>query len=240
MASGWNSTFFSDGSLPMSDEYFAVKTKSVARYDIPAPLAREIGRFLVTWAHFEHYVQAVIWGALHLSPEEGRIAVREPRVTDRIDMILDLGDFHKLEMDYVLLKEIRDAANILATKRHMLAHSLWQKLDNDWCAIITRGTWQEMQIDIANYPVGRSKNLEPQGYPVSADNIREWTELTIGLIDELNKAGQQHRPLPSQGKPNAQSKRQSQNHGQTGSKQKPQRQSSRQKRDAAMNRKNEK
>jgi hypothetical protein len=29
-------------------------------------------------------------------------------------------------------------------------------------AIVTRGTWQEMPIEIADYPVGRSKNLEPQ------------------------------------------------------------------------------
>ena len=223
----------------MADEYFAVKSKSTARYDLPAPLAREIGRFLVTWAHFEHYIQAVIWETLKITPEEGRIAVREPRVTDRIDMILDLGSFQKLEMDYVLLKEMRDAANILAGKRHMLAHCLWQKLDNDWCAIITRGTWQEMQIDIANYPAGQSKNLEPHAEPVSVSDVREWAELTVGLIDELRKVPQQHRPLPSQGKPTGRSKSQSQNPDRSGAAQKPQRQSSRQRRDAAMKRKDQ-
>lgn len=74
----------------MVDAYFALKQKAIARYDIPAALAREIGRFLVTWAYFEHYVQVVIWNTLRITAEEGRIAVREPRITDRLDMICDL------------------------------------------------------------------------------------------------------------------------------------------------------
>jgi hypothetical protein len=217
----------------MADEYFAVKSKSIARYDIPASLAREIGRFLVTWAHFEHYVQAVVWNALQVSEEQGRIAVREPRVTDLLDMILDLGECQNLEMDYVLLKEIRGAADILAGKRHLLAHSLWQKLDNDWCAIVTRGTWQQMPMEIRDYPMGRSKNLEPQAIPISVAEVREWSELTIGLLDELKKVGDQHRPLPSPEKPSGQSKRRSRNPDQSGPEHKRQPQSSRQRRDAA-------
>jgi hypothetical protein len=37
-----------------------VRHDDVARYDIPTPLAREIGRFIVTWAHFENYLQDAI------------------------------------------------------------------------------------------------------------------------------------------------------------------------------------
>jgi hypothetical protein len=101
-------------------DYYAERIRTKARYDIPAPLAREIGRFLVTWAHFEHYVQAIIWTALKLGEEEGRLTVREPRVTERIDMIRELGEFQNLAMDYVLLQEIRKRADPLAGKRHLL------------------------------------------------------------------------------------------------------------------------
>jgi hypothetical protein len=205
----------------MTDEYFVVKRKGVARYDIPASLAREIGRFLVTWAHFEHYVQAVVWSSLQISEEQGRIAVREPRGTDRLDMIRDLGECQNLEMDYVLLKEIRGAADIQAGKRHLLAHSLWQKLDNEWSAVVTRGTWQEMPVEIADYPAGRSKNLEPQSVPVSVTQVREWTELTIGLIDELRKLGDRHEPVPSPEKRKKRSDPKDHGHGRSGSKHKP-------------------
>jgi hypothetical protein len=176
-------------------DYYAQKVKSIARYDIPAPLAREIGRFLVTWAHFEHYVQAVIWKALNLSEEEGRLTVREPRVTDRLDMIRDLGEFQGLEMDYVLLQEIRKKSDPLAGKRHLLAHTIWTKIDADWCPLQTRGSWQEMQIDILHYPKG-SKTIQPLAAPVTKDDVREWTQETIDLINDLKKLGDQHRPVP--------------------------------------------
>jgi hypothetical protein len=113
----------------------AERIKSLARYDIPAPLAREIGRFLVAWAHFEHYVQALIWLALEIGAEAGRVAVREPRVTDRLDMLQDLGELDNIEMDYVLLLDIRKRANLLAAKRHLLAHSLWTFDHGAWCAL---------------------------------------------------------------------------------------------------------
>jgi hypothetical protein len=175
----------------------AEKIKTIARFDIPASLAREIGRFLVTWAHFEHYAQAVIWSSLSLSAEEGRIATRDPRVTDRLDMIRDIGELNGTEMDYVLLLDIRKRANPLAAKRHLLAHSLWthDKQKNDWCALVTRGSWSETQEEIENYPTG-SKAVQPEARPVTAVEVREWTTQTIELIEDLKKLGDQHRVVP--------------------------------------------
>ena len=180
----------------MDDEYFAVKVKGVCRYDLPASLAREIGRFIVVWAHFEHYIQTVIWGALKLSPEEGRIAVKEVRVTDRLDILRDLAEVQNLEMDYVLLKEIRLKAEKLSSKRHMLAHCLWQKLDNDWCALVTRGSWQDLPFEVSNYPERKSKNLEPEAHPVTSEVARGWAEAAVELIEDLKKVGDQHKPVP--------------------------------------------
>jgi hypothetical protein len=203
----------------MSD-YYAVKRKAVARYDIPPSLAREIGRFLVTWAHFEHYVQSVIWSALDVSEVEGRIAVREPRVTDRLDMLRDLGAHQGMEMDYVLLKEIKVKSEPLASKRHLLAHSIWQKLDDDWCVIVTRGLWPELGVEIADYPAGSSKNAEPEAIPVSVADVRQWTESSIGLINDLKNLGKQHRLVPLPEKQKKRSAPEGQNHSRKGSKHK--------------------
>jgi hypothetical protein len=54
-----------------------------------------------------------------------------------------------------------------------------------------------MPIEIADSRWAQ-QNLEPQAVPVSASDVREWAELTIGLIDELKKVGEQHRPIPVQ------------------------------------------
>lgn len=201
-------------------DYYAQRVKTKARYDIPAPLAREIGRFLVTWAHFEHYVQAIIWSALKIGEEEGRLTVREPRVTERLDMIRDLGEFQNLEMDYVLLQEIRKKADPLAGKRHLLAHTIWTKIDSHWCPLQTRGSWQEMQVEILDYPKG-SKTLQPSAVPVTADDVREWVTQTVDLIADLKKIGDRHRPVPLPEKWKKRSVPKGQKPDRSGSKHKP-------------------
>jgi hypothetical protein len=180
-------------------EYYAQKVKSVARYDIPAPLAREIGRFLVTWAHFEHYIQALVWSALEIGEEEGRISVRDPRMSDRLDLLRDLCEFQNKAVDYVLIREIKKKAEPLAARRHLLAHTIWTKIDNDWCPLQTRGSWKEMGFEIANYPTG-SKAVQPHAAAVSFEDVREWTQETIELIEDLKKVGDRHQPVPLPGK----------------------------------------
>jgi hypothetical protein len=179
-------------------KYRADRIRTVARYDIPAPLAREIGRFLVVWAHFEHYVQALVWSALEINAATGRIAIREPRVTDRIDMLVDLGELQNIEMDYVLLLDIRKRANSLAGLRHILAHSLWTQdkgTGGHWCALITRGAWADTTDEIENYPLG-SKAVQPEARPVTVADVRDWRDQTVKLIDDLKLLDKQPRPRP--------------------------------------------
>jgi hypothetical protein len=175
----------------------AEKLRVLARYDIRPSLAREIGRFMVAWAHFEYYVQALVWSALQLTAEQGRLAVREPRVTDRLDMLRDLGELDDVQIDYVLLLDIRKRAHGLAAKRHLLAHCIWTFDDEsaEWCALVTRGSWAETQDDIENYPTG-SKAVEPEARPVSAKEVSNWTVQTKDLIENLKKLGDQHRVVP--------------------------------------------
>ena len=191
-------------------KFRAEKLRSVVRYDINASLAREIGRFIVAWSYFEAYVQGLVWSALRLSPEQGRITVREPRVTDRLDMIRDLGELGKFEIDYVLLLDIRTRASTLAAKRHLLAHSVWtfDKVAAKWCALVTRGSWAETQEDIENYPTG-SKVVEPEARPVTAKDVSGWTAQTVALIEDIKRLDDLHRvvPKPSPRKPRSRSAR---------------------------------
>jgi hypothetical protein len=139
---------------------------------------------------------------MQLQQAEGRIAVREPtRLTDRLDMLRDLAEFQKIEMDYVLLKEIRTGVEALAGKRNLLAHSMWQKPKGYWCAVVTRGAWPETQDEIENYPSG-SRNVEPQAIAITADDVRGWRESTIALVGEFGKLNDNPRrePLPEKQK----------------------------------------
>ncbi len=175
---------------------YVLKHDAQARYDIPAALAREIGRFIVTWAYFEQYVQTIIWHTMQLQHAEGRIAVREPgRLTDRLDMLRDLAEFQNMKIDFVLLKEIRAGVEALAGKRNLLAHSIWQRPQGYWVALVTRGTWQETQDEIENYPAG-SKGVEPEAIEITADGVRRWRDATIALIGEVEKLNDNPRRVP--------------------------------------------
>src|SRR5258708_13597006 len=106
-----------------------VKHKLEARYDIPAPMAREIGRFLVTWAHFEDFLQGIIGNSIDLSIGERRLLLREPRVPERLDMIRDLAKTRAMELDFVLLLDIIKRAEKLLQKRNLVPHCIRQKPD---------------------------------------------------------------------------------------------------------------
>lgn len=159
-------------------------------------MAREIGRFIVTWAYFEQYVQTIIWHAMQLQHAEGRIAVREPgRLTERLDMLRDLAEFQKMKIDFVLLKEIRAGVEALAGKRNLLAHSIWQRPQGYWVALVTRGAWPETQDEIENYPAG-SKGVEPEAIEITADDVRGWIDATIALIGNVEKLNDNPRRVP--------------------------------------------
>jgi hypothetical protein len=172
-----------------------------ARYDIRAPIAREIGRFIVTWAHFEHWIQLIIWRSiLNMSDAEGRIAVRDPRVSKRLDMVRDLCQLKKKEIDYVLLASIKTRAKPLATMRHLLAHTIWTLNHDQWFALVTRGAW-DTHLDVADFPKDlKLKSVLPEGIRITPELIQGWTKETARLITDLRRIGDNHTvvPKPSQ------------------------------------------
>jgi hypothetical protein len=40
------------------------------KYKLPAPFSREIGRIVMYWAYYEHYLTRLIWKLLNLTPVE--------------------------------------------------------------------------------------------------------------------------------------------------------------------------
>ena len=65
--------------------------------DVPAMMLREIGRVVVAYANLEYLLSEVIYLLLDVDPKRGRLAVREPRATDRLDVIQDLILLSKLQ-----------------------------------------------------------------------------------------------------------------------------------------------
>jgi hypothetical protein len=169
-----------------------------ASYRLPATFSREIGRIIVHWAFFEHCVQEMIWDILKVSEAAGRIAVREPRVTDRLDMLRDILKLNGGIWKDDLFKSVRAKADLLASKRHLLGHGKWfhHKTDNSWNVELTRGSWPKDAAELA----AQSRKVSPESIVITLAELRATTTEILKLFDDLNalKISTMRRvPVPS-------------------------------------------
>lgn len=155
-----------------------------ATYMVPVEYETEIGRIIVRWAHFEDLVQQILWRLLSLSPALGRIALREPRIQDRLAMICEITELHGGAASAQWRAFTRDAAK-LAEHRNLLAHSVWIKDDaGNWFVERTAGSYQ---------PAARtpkvSRKAEPSAVEVTLPMLRS---NTAGIETLIRAAGQLH------------------------------------------------
>jgi len=78
-----------------------------------------------------------------ISEEEGRLALREPRLNDRLELIADLVHLYGLKIDATLIKSMTIAIDKNVELRDAIAHGLWA-YDTDrslWALTITKGSW---------------------------------------------------------------------------------------------------
>jgi hypothetical protein len=66
--------------------------------ELPASLQREIGKVVTRHAVLELKLSRIVYTLLGIDAVSGRISVREPRTTDRLDMIADLLKINKIKV----------------------------------------------------------------------------------------------------------------------------------------------
>lgn len=114
---------------------------SRATIRLPAKLLKEIGRVVTVFSCIEHEIKFIIYGLLRVTPQEGRLAVREPRVRDSFEVIKSLVKIHGITVTHnidALVSEISEMESI----RDWLAHGVWTKVNGDIRLQITAGKWQ--------------------------------------------------------------------------------------------------
>jgi hypothetical protein len=106
-----------------------------------------------------------------VGPQTGRIAIREPRVTDRIKLIQDLIEHLKVPVNFDF-KDFASAAGELAARRDWLAHGIWvlHKASGKPLLRITQGTWERPLPD--GSLVKASRRIYPQGQAIGVDHLK--------------------------------------------------------------------
>jgi hypothetical protein len=163
--------------------------KGTARADLPASLAREIGRIIVHWSNFEYFVQSMVWQTIQVSEQVGRLAVRDARIADRLEMLRDLIKLRNGTWDDALFKSILERAKVVDAKRNLLAHGIWDVhagslLEGDvWYVQVARGSWPKNVKEL----IEGSKKINPEMMPIRLSNLRETTEGIVQLIEDLKR-----------------------------------------------------
>jgi hypothetical protein len=169
----------------MAKSYHIERHRGIATPKLPTYLTREIGRVIVRWAYFEHCIQEMNWGAMNVTHEVGRIAVREPRATDRLEMLGDLITLRGAEMDWTLHKSIMKRAEPLLAMRDLLAHAIWGQHEQtkEWVIQKTKGKWPKNLDPL----IEGSRKITPESMPMSADTLKSVVSDIDVLIEDLKR-----------------------------------------------------
>jgi hypothetical protein len=134
------------------------------------------------------------WQTLGIIQLAGQTAVREPRATDRLEMLHDLLKLRKGSWDDALYRSIYSRAKLTEAKRNLVAHGkmgasrqrMARRIDTRFLA------------EKSPRPRCSEQKIMPQLIPMDEDKLREATSEIDGLIVDLKRlrASASGAPLP--------------------------------------------
>jgi len=158
---------------------------------LPASMTRGMGRLLVADSYLDLVLIQIVYDLTGVSQKEGRLAIREPRTIERLDMIVDLAHIHKVAIT-TNLKLLREAIVKSSSNRDLISHGIWFREPQTGRFLVRRlrGFW----------PKGKdgsklSRRTMPQGEPIDEDELAVMlaiSEAAIEWVEDLHaevKAG---------------------------------------------------
>lgn len=172
----------------MANFNFAVTEPVV---DLPPDLLQEIGRAVVQFAYLEWYLSRFAYALAGVDRIIGRIAVREPRASDRFDMVCELLDYRKFKSK-ADLTGIRKRIVECESSRNLLAHSTWvcDPIHHAFRAVKISGQWQPT----AAHPRKTKRKVSPEAVPFEADEGRELNEKLKRLLKDIVRWANEFEP----------------------------------------------
>lgn len=152
-------------------------------YDLPRSYNEQLGRIIVRWGYLEHHAQDIVYWLLGVSPKAGRVAVNEPRLADRIDMIAELAHLYAIKTTPKQVKSLRDKAEDYKFFRDLYAHGLWlyDKKQDRFLVQMTRGAKPNKPPHATKYEWNR--RIRPAGLPTHDAEL----EIFVADLDDMRR-----------------------------------------------------
>jgi hypothetical protein len=121
-----------------------IETAEPVVTDLPVSLLREIGRVMVCQAHLEWRLSLILYDLLDLDRTAGRLAVREPRAPEYLDLIQDLMELRQISAAKTDFSALREALVATTNQRDQLAHGIWARPKGSRKVFLrlVKGNWQ--------------------------------------------------------------------------------------------------
>lgn len=132
------------------------------RETLPPRHLEALGGVIMAWAQLERNLRFLIYEILGVGPKEGRLAVREPRLSDVVALVRDLLEVKELTPPPEL-GALSDAIRTVEPWRNALAHGIWLSVS-------------EIQEPVLQITAGnvlpkingqRKEKIDPRGEPVT-------------------------------------------------------------------------
>ena len=154
------------------------KVETTLVHELPASINREIGKIIVRWSYLEYCVQKIVWLLAGVPEIVGRFAIREPRFTDRLEMIRDLAPLRGIKWSEAKFQAYLQQATAAQNRRDLLAHGLWTKYPDGTLRVIhTRGQHPKNRTQVPH----RSRKVSPEALFVTVPEL----QMMISRIDLL-------------------------------------------------------
>jgi hypothetical protein len=127
----------------------------------------------------EHALQTIVWMLVGVTQPVGRLAIREPRVQERVRLIVELSDLKGLDIPAKFFKSICSHAEDIGRNRDLLAHGHWifDDENSNWQVVLTRGKWSDDE------PHPSAKSIVPEALIVTSEALGK----IQAQLDELIK-----------------------------------------------------
>lgn len=139
--------------------------------DIPTRYTQQIGIIVTRWAYIEWRLHQICYRLLNVSPKVGRIAIREPKESQYIDMIEDLMELDSIPVPAAVAK-VRTELDKWGKSRNLVAHGLWLRDKKSRKLMIqsTAGQWDKSKLDRGQT---LSRKVLPEAIFMDLDKLKE-------------------------------------------------------------------
>ncbi len=154
---------------------------------LPEPLLQLVGEVVTAWAIQEHELRLLVLLLLALDPKRGRLAVRNARAKETVELVADLMHLGELESRTTKLKEFGEVLEEIENRRNAISHNIWLRSEDGRLFLQSlSGTWPSRKGEFK-----RKRRIDPAGIPVEEANLTDLIQAIRQTIKQSKRLRQE-------------------------------------------------